>query len=79
MKGANSNFAYSSTLNAFATIIRKEGYIGLYKGMVPNVVKVKNTFSLYSQELIWITFLNYSLLVDTDISTKPYIHLKYHS
>lgn len=43
MKGADSNFAYTSTLNAFVTITRKEGYFGLYKGMVPNVVKVMIT------------------------------------
>ncbi|RDD47910.1 Mitochondrial adenine nucleotide transporter ADNT1 [Trichoplax sp. H2] len=40
MKGTNSNFAYTSTANAFATIIRVEGYLGLYKGMLPNVIKV---------------------------------------
>lgn len=31
---------YSSTPMAFVTIVRKEGVLGLYKGMVPNAVKI---------------------------------------
>jgi len=31
---------YSSTPMAFVTIVRKEGALGLYKGMVPNAVKI---------------------------------------
>jgi len=32
--------AYSSTPMAFVTIVRQEGARGLYKGMVPNAVKI---------------------------------------
>lgn len=31
---------YSSTPMAFVTIVQKEGFFGLYKGMVPNAVKI---------------------------------------
>lgn len=31
---------YNSTGDAFATILRKEGFLGFYKGMLPNAVKV---------------------------------------
>jgi len=31
---------YSSTPMAFVTIVREEGALGLYKGMVPNAVKI---------------------------------------
>jgi hypothetical protein len=36
LKGNN----YSSTPNAFATILRKEGLAGFYKGIGPNALKV---------------------------------------
>ncbi|KJE90614.1 EF-hand domain-containing protein [Capsaspora owczarzaki ATCC 30864] len=47
MKGCSGpSFAYTSTLNAFTTIIRVEGVRGLYKGMVPNCLKVAPSMSI---------------------------------
>ncbi|XP_065053461.1 uncharacterized protein LOC135682478 [Rhopilema esculentum] len=41
MKGTHGNvFAYNSTLHACKMIFQKEGIYGLYKGNVPNLVKV---------------------------------------
>ena len=42
MKGASGElFKYSSTWDAFKVIVRKEGMHGLFKGMWPNLLKVK--------------------------------------
>ena len=44
MKGTTgSTFAYNSTLHACKLIFQKEGIYGLYKGNVPNLVKVSDT------------------------------------
>ena len=41
MKGTMSNkFPYTSTLNAMVTIIKTESILGLYKGVIPNLLKV---------------------------------------
>lgn len=41
MKGIKQNeFAYRSTLHAFSSILQKEGVRGLYKGILPNLIKV---------------------------------------
>lgn len=32
--------SYSSTPNAFITILKTEGFLGFYKGMIPNAIKV---------------------------------------
>lgn len=41
MKGLKkSEFAYNSTFHAFKTIVQKEGFKGLYKGILPNLLKV---------------------------------------
>lgn len=41
MKGAmGDRFPYKSTPHALVTIVRTEGVRGLYKGMLPNLLKV---------------------------------------
>ena len=41
MKGLLSEkFSYNSTLHAFTMILQQEGFKGLYKGMIPNLLKV---------------------------------------
>ena len=41
MKGLKkTEFAYSSTVHAFKSIVKNEGIKGLYKGIVPNLIKV---------------------------------------
>ncbi|KAK3755749.1 hypothetical protein QZH41_019982, partial [Actinostola sp. cb2023] len=41
MKGIKKNeFAYNSTVHAFKSIVKKEGVRGLYKGILPNLIKV---------------------------------------
>ncbi|XP_031565492.1 mitochondrial substrate carrier family protein V-like [Actinia tenebrosa] len=41
MKGLKQHeFAYRSTLHAFVSIVQKEGVRGLYKGILPNLIKV---------------------------------------
>ena len=41
MKGTMSGkFPYTSTLNAMVTIVRTETILGLYKGVIPNLMKV---------------------------------------
>lgn len=42
----NGQPMYTGTLNAFSTIIREEGFIGLYKGFLPNFVKVVPTIAI---------------------------------
>ena len=32
--------AYRSVVDAFPTIVREEGVRGLYKGMLPNLIKI---------------------------------------
>lgn len=44
-------FQYTSVGNAIATIIRQEGFVGLYKGIVPNLLKVAP-----SMAASWYTF-----------------------
>lgn len=52
MKGATGElFKYNSTWHAFKVIVKSEGVYGLFKGMWPNLLKVKilhNAF-FYSQ------------------------------
>jgi solute carrier family 25 phosphate transporter 23/24/25/41 len=44
MKGVG--FEYSGTLHAIRTIAKHEGIRGLYKGMLPNILKVAPTISV---------------------------------
>lgn len=44
-------FQYTSVGNAIATILRQEGFVGLYKGIVPNLLKVAP-----SMAASWYTF-----------------------
>jgi len=47
MKGLNkSDFSYKSTFHAFTTILQKEGIKGLYKGILPNLIKVSRIESI---------------------------------
>lgn len=47
MKGLLSDkFSYNSTLHAFTTIIQQEGIKGLYKGMIPNLLKVAPSIAI---------------------------------
>jgi len=42
MKGATGElFNYNSTWHAFKVVVRTEGIRGLFKGMWPNLLKVK--------------------------------------
>ena len=42
MKGATGElFKYNSTWHAFKVIVKSEGVYGLFKGMWPNLLKVK--------------------------------------
>ncbi len=55
MKGALGNkFPYSSTPNAIATIYRREGVAGFYKGVFPNLLKVAPSMG--------ITFVTYEFV-----------------
>ena len=40
------SFHYTSTTNAVATILRVEGLQGLYKGIVPNLIKVAPSMAI---------------------------------
>ena len=54
MKGATGElFKYNSTWHAFKVIIKSEGPYGLFKGMWPNLLKVKVSF-LYHLYAPWI-------------------------
>lgn len=44
-------FQYTSVADAIRTIIRQEGFVGLYKGIVPNLLKVAP-----SMAASWYTF-----------------------
>jgi len=47
MKGLLSDkFAYKSTFHAFTTIFQQEGIRGLYKGMIPNLLKVAPSIAI---------------------------------
>ena len=47
MKGQQSQvFHYTSTANAVTTILRVEGLRGLYKGLVPNLIKVAPSMAI---------------------------------
>lgn len=47
MKGLLSDkFSYNSTFHAFSTIIEQEGIRGLYKGMIPNLLKVAPSIAI---------------------------------
>ena len=52
MKGATGElFKYNSTWHAFKVIVKSEGVYGLFKGMWPNLLKVKilyNAFFLFA-------------------------------
>ena len=51
MKGATGElFKYNSTWHAFKVIVKSEGVYGLFKGMWPNLLKVKILYnaSFYS-------------------------------
>lgn len=51
MKGAAGElFKYNSTWHAFKVIVKSEGVYGLFKGMWPNLLKVKILYnaSFYS-------------------------------
>lgn len=59
MRGSMSHkFPYHSTPHAIYTIINKEGYQGLYKGMTPNLLKVAPsmaaTFVTYEFTKSWL-------------------------
>ena len=51
-------FPYRSTPHAISTIIRREGLLGLYKGMLPNLLKVAPsmavTFVTYEFTKSWL-------------------------
>ena len=47
MKGLLSDkFSYNSTPHAFKTIVQQEGIKGLYKGMLPNLLKVAPSIAI---------------------------------
>ena len=47
MKGQKSQvFNYTSTADAVTTILRVEGVQGLYKGLVPNLLKVAPSMAI---------------------------------
>ena len=46
LKEGSFGYQYSSTWNAFVTIIRNEGIYGLYKGCAPNYLKVAPAISV---------------------------------
>ena len=55
MKGLmGETFPYQSTPHAFSTIVRTEGVLGLYKGMLPNLLKVA--------PLVAISFVTYEFV-----------------
>ena len=58
MKGATGElFKYNSTWHAFKVIVKSEGVYGLFKGMWPNLLKVKILYNafFYSPTATWIS------------------------
>ena len=48
MKGATGElFKYNSTWHAFKVIVKSEGVYGLFKGMWPNLLKVKILYNAF--------------------------------
>ena len=48
MKGATGElFKYNSTWHAFKVIVKSEGVYGLFKGMWPNLLKVKILYNSF--------------------------------
>ena len=63
MKGSHGSvFAYNSTWHACKIIFQREGIYGLYKGNVPNLVKVCLKYEYYPQIQISITALPFATL-----------------
>lgn len=59
MKGQQGQvFRYKSTSDAVTTILREEGVKGLYKGLVPNLIKVAPSmavaFVAYEHVKVWL-------------------------
>jgi hypothetical protein len=53
MKGIKKNvFAYTSTPHAFICIFQKEGVRGLYKGILPNLIKVSCSITDFNHKII---------------------------
>lgn len=55
--GSAANQAYTGTVDVLVKVTRHEGFLGLYKGLVPNIIRVLPatciTFAVYESISAW--------------------------
>jgi len=56
---------YSSMANAYSTIIQKEGFLGLYRGLLPNTIKI-----VPNNGLRWLFYTNLCRMLDVEPRKK---------
>lgn len=57
--------SYTSMANAYSTIISKEGFLGLYRGILPNTIKI-----VPNNGLRWLFYTNLCRMMDVEPRRK---------
>jgi len=56
---------YTSMASAYATIIRKEGFLGMYRGIIPNTIKI-----VPNNGIRWLCYTNLCRMLDVEQRKK---------